>query len=93
MNGINPRLTTGELLAIFILSLLFLMGCVAGQQPTLSPQPTSPSPIIPSAAPAEVAQSNVTAQPDWMLVAARPFDEALLNAAHSLLSLVELPPI
>ena len=91
MNGINPRLTTGELLARFILSLLFLMGCVAGQQPTLSPQPTSPSPIMPSAAPAEVAQSNVTAQPDWML-AARPFDEALLDAAHSLLSLVELPP-
>ena len=92
MNGINPRLTTGELLAIFILSLLFLMGCVAGQQPTLSPQPTSPSPIMPSAAPADVSQSNISAQPDWMLVPARPFDEALMDAAHSLLSLVELPP-
>lgn len=32
MNGMNTRLTSGELLAIFVLSLFFLFGCSARPQ-------------------------------------------------------------
>lgn len=90
MNGINPRLTSGELLAIFVLSLFFfLLGCSAGPQPT-----TAHTPAMPAAVESEQPQSaHLPFAPPagWKTMPARPFEEGLLSSLQSLLSLVELP--
>ena len=91
MNGHNGRVTVVDILTIFLLSLLFLIGCSAGQQPTIEPA------SLPAAQAAtgqtQASDENVAAQPasDWAVVPAKSFDLAVLDAAHSLLAMVELP--
>ncbi len=97
MNGSKAGLTTLEIVAMFVLSLLVFMGCTVGQEATESPLPAFPSSAEPMAMRGEeVSSSHVTAQPpsERTLVSApaKPFDQALLDAAHSLLSMMELPP-
>jgi outer membrane protein OmpA-like peptidoglycan-associated protein len=91
MNGMNTRLTSGELLAIFVLSLFFLLGCSAGPQPTATPAPAEPPHIELQPSTANVAFTPIRPPADWETAQAKPFDEALLNSLGSLLSLVELP--
>ena len=91
MNGHNGRVTVVDILTIFLLSLLFLIGCSAGRQATIEPA------SLPAAQAAtgqtQASDENVAAQPasDWALVPAKSFDLAVLDAAHSLLAMVELP--
>ena len=97
MNGSKAGLTTLEIVAMFVLSLLVFMGCTVGREATVSPLPAFPSSAEPMATRGEeVSSSHATAQPpsERTLVSApaKPFDQALLDAAHSLLSLMELPP-
>ena len=93
MNGTNRSLTTLELLTMFILALLFLVGCTAGRQPNLDPAPAHLSPGQAKPLQTAASNTNATAQPslDWAVIPAKSFDGALLDAANSLLSLVELP--
>jgi hypothetical protein len=90
MNGTNPRLTSGELLAIFVLSLFFfLLGCSAGPQPTTAHTPAMPAAVEPEQP--QSAHLHFAPSADWEGMPAKPFEEALLSSLQSLLSLVELP--
>jgi hypothetical protein len=91
MNGMNTRLTSGELLAIFVLSLFFLFGCSAGPQPTATPASAEPPHIELRPSADNMAFAPIRPAADWQTAPARPFDEALLNSLGSLLSLMELP--
>jgi hypothetical protein len=94
MNETHSPLNSGELLAIFILLLLFLLGCSAAPQvssvsslviaPPVAQQPTVASKEGPVPGP-------FVSLMDWDLTTARPIDEAVLDSLGSLLSLVELP--
>jgi hypothetical protein len=97
MNGSKAGLTTLEIVAMFVLSLLFFMGCTVGREATVSPLPAFPSSAEPMATRGEeVSSSHAAAQPPsertLASAPAKPFDQALLDAAHSLLSMTELPP-
>jgi hypothetical protein len=74
MNGMNTRLTSGELLAIFVLSLFFLLGCSAGPQPTATPAPAEPPHIELQPSTANVAFTPIRPPADWETAQARPFD-------------------
>jgi len=91
MNGVNGRPTIIDILTVFMLSLIFLIGCTAGRQPPL--EPTSPSSN--QTAPTQTQASNDVAIPqptlDWSLIPVKSFDGAVMDAAHSLLAMVELP--
>lgn len=91
MNGVNGRPTIIDILTVFILSLFFLIGCTTGRQPTLEPPSLSSDQTAPGHTPA--SNDIATLQPtlDWSLVPAKSFDAAVMDAATSLLSLVELP--
>jgi PBP1b-binding outer membrane lipoprotein LpoB len=79
MNGINPRLTSGELLAIFVLSLFFfLLGCSAGPQPTTAHNPAMPAAVEPEQP--QSAHLHFAPPADWEVMPARPFDEPLLSS-------------
>ncbi len=93
-NGTEGRLTTLEILTMFILTLFFFMGCTAARQPALESAPLSFSPGQATSTQIEASNTHATAaQPslDWALIPAKSFDGALLDAANSLLALVELP--
>jgi outer membrane protein OmpA-like peptidoglycan-associated protein len=91
MNGVNGRPTIIDILTVFMLSLIFLMGCTAGRQPAL--EPASPSSDLTALGHTPTSNDVAPSQPalDWSLVPAKSFDAAVMDAATSLLSLVELP--
>ena len=94
MNEEQSRLTSGDLLAIFVLLVLFVFGgCSTTHQPLATVSPSSYSnEADPNASRVAVAPSASLLLPaDWPSMAALPFDEAILNSLGSLLSLVELP--
>jgi hypothetical protein len=94
MNETHSPLNSGELLAIFILLLLLLLGCSAAPQassvstlaiaPAVAHQPTVASDQAPVPGP-------FASPMDWNLTTARPTVKAVLDSFGSLLSLVELP--
>lgn len=93
MNATKGRLIRLEILTMFILSLFFFMGCIPAQPTNLEPAAASFSPGPASLIQTELSNTHATTQPslDWALIPAKSFDGALLDAANSLLALVELP--
>src|SRR5512135_766019 len=90
MHSSQPALTALELLAMFFVALLYLAGCQAVDPPRQAAMPATAA--EPQPAPAEVSTSNQRIP--WAELAAglaKPFDEALLDSTHALLSMVELP--
>jgi hypothetical protein len=67
MNGTGKRLTTLEILTIFILTVFFFMGCTAARQPTLESAPPSFAPGQATSPQIEASDTHATAQPslDW----------------------------
>jgi hypothetical protein len=62
MNGTGKRLTTLEILTIFILTVFFFMGCTAARQPTLESAPPSFAPGQATSPQIEASDTHATAQ-------------------------------
>lgn len=90
MHSSKPSLTALELLAMFFVALLYLAGCQAVDPPRRAAMPATAA--EPEPAPADVLTSSQ--RMPWAELAAgpaKPFDQALLDTTHALLSMVELP--
>jgi outer membrane protein OmpA-like peptidoglycan-associated protein len=83
------QLSLLELLVMFLVVLLLVAGCQTVSQPTPEPIPTvaiaaEPAPVEPLATRQRVLWPELPGP-------AKAFDEAVFDAAHALLSMVELP--
>jgi outer membrane protein OmpA-like peptidoglycan-associated protein len=92
MNLTTPSLTTLELLAMLLAAILLVAGCQAVDPSNPAPAPAPTPAPAPEAAPAAVTTSDRRVPWEEPVEGrAKPFDQAVSDAAHGLLSMVELP--
>jgi OmpA family len=85
------QLSVLELLAMFLVVILLIAGCQTVNQPAPAPIPDAAIETV-SVPIDSLTPLKPPRWPDLAAGPARPFDEAVLDAAYALLSLVELPP-